>query len=342
MALHTHQRSVRLLGASTVALVVLLGSAAVPVAPAAASGRPGGSAASGGTAAGTSDSDCVDPQVGHATAKARPGSPYAVEPNVLTPAEAAERDRDLDATYAERVGIAPPALHQTVRTTIDVVVHVVAKDRTRAGGNIPQSMIEAQLKVLNDSFAGRTGGAWTPFRFRLKKVNRVVKPAWYPIVSESPAEVQMKRALRVGGKETLNIYTGLLADDLLGWATFPERKLDPYDGVVILAESLPGGTEESYNEGDTATHEVGHWLNLYHTFQQGCVGRGDDVDDTPAEAEPGFGCPAGRDSCPTRWGRDPVHNFMDYSVDSCMREFTVGQMFRMLKAWMAYREPPRH
>ncbi|MEQ4300439.1 zinc metalloprotease [Plantactinospora sp. B6F1] len=289
------------------------------------------------------ESGCVAPIGGHTVvrgARARPGAPHITEPNELTPAEAAELERAVDSAYAQRVGVAPLGVPgRGFGITVDVVFHVVSENRSRAGGNIPMSMIRAQLRVLNDAFGGRTGGAWTPFRFRLKKVNRVVNPAWYPIVSESPAEAQMKRGLRVGGKHTLNIYTGLLEDQLLGWATFPKGDLDPYDGVVVLAESLPGGTAAPYDAGDTAIHEIGHWLNLYHTFQQGCAGQGDHVFDTPAEAEPAFGCPEGRDSCPTGPGLDPVHNFMDYSVDDCMYEFTYGQVFRMLKAWKAFREP---
>ena len=106
--------------------------------------------------------------------------------------------------------------------------------------------------------------------------------------------------------------------------------------MVILDESMPGGTAAPYNLGDTLTHEVGHWLMLEHTFAGACSAAGDGVADTPREARPQFGCPEGADTCPTP-GLDPVHNFMDYTDDDCMNMFTRGQAERMSDGWVAFR-----
>jgi hypothetical protein len=149
----------------------------------------------------------------------------------------------------------------------------------------------------------------------------------------------MKSALRRGGAETLNIYSCNPGSGLLGWATFPSwYEGDPLsDGVVILDQSVPGGNAAPYDEGDSATHEVGHWLGLYHTFQGGCALPGDSVGDTPAEADAAFGCPAAStNTCPSA-GRDPVKNFMDYVDDACMFEFSKGQSNRMDKQYTRYR-----
>ncbi|MFC0532832.1 zinc metalloprotease [Phytohabitans kaempferiae] len=277
------------------------------------------------------------PDVDHtlSAARARPGPQAAAglhDPNHLTADQVQELQRLTEQALARRGLAGRPRTMATV--TIPVIVHLISADATREGGNIPDSMVTAQIDVLNAAY-----GAVTEFAFELVRIDRVVNPAWYPIIYQSAAEREMKAALRVGGMETLNIYVADLSDSLLGWATYPQPALDASDGVVILGESLPGGTSLPYNEGDTAVHEVGHWLNLFHTFQNGCTEDGDLVDDTPAEASQARGCPEGRDTCTEDPGEDPIHNYMDYSTDACMYEFTPDQASRMLSGWDAFRAP---
>jgi Pregnancy-associated plasma protein-A len=222
---------------------------------------------------------------------------------------------------------------------ISTWIHVIRKDDTVAGGNVPAQWIQDQMKVLNDSFLGRTGGADTGFKFVLEGVTRTTNKGWFNLTGYGQDEA-MKEALKVGGPETLNIYTAKLGAQLLGYAYLAQdaEAVGALDGVVVHYQSLPGGNFEIYSEGDTATHEVGHWLDLFHTFEGGCEGEGDHVADTAPEASPAFRCPEGRDTC-VGGGLDPITNFMDYSQDSCMFEFTEGQTVRMQQAWLAFRAP---
>jgi hypothetical protein len=228
-------------------------------------------------------------------------------------------------------------------STIPVWVHVINSGPGFANGDLPEDMIRAQMRVLDDSFSGRTGGAGTGFGFRLAGVTRTTNQTWFEsMATDLNVELEAKRALRRGGADTLNVYT-VDGGPYLGFAYFPSilssAAYADLDGVVLDWRSLPGGTFSIYREGDTATHEVGHWLALYHTFEGKCSIKNDYVSDTPAEFAPAFLCPVGRDSCtgPSKPGTDPIFNFMDYTQDSCMFEFTPGQAERMQTAWAAFR-----
>jgi hypothetical protein len=244
--------------------------------------------------------------------------------------------RAMDEDFKQRSGARKPGGGGggTVQTggIIDVYFHVINNGTGISNGDVPDTAIADQIDVLNRAYAG------TGWQFVLISTTRNTNAAWYTAGYGSAEETALKNALRQGTADDLNIYTNNMGNDLLGWATFPsDYNTDPKrDGVMLLYSSLPGGSAGPYNLGDTATHEVGHWMGLYHTFQGGCSKSGDLVADTPAERTSASVCDINRDTCQSA-GNDPVKNFMDYTDDACIDNFTAGQDARMDSLFTTYR-----
>ena len=220
--------------------------------------------------------------------------------------------------------------HRESTVEIPVVFHVVRDNRGRF--DVSDSRVREQVEVLSAAY-GSHG-----IRFRLREIRRYRDRSFAKRCLKARVERRFKQRVAVDPRHTLNIYTCRPAQGVLGYAWFPSdfRETDARHGVVLLHSSLPGGSARPYNLGDTAVHEVGHYLGLYHTFERGCREPGDRVADTPAERDAAYGCPVGQDSCSSA-GADPIYNFMDYTDDSCMDEFTGGQRVRMLDQLRRFR-----
>jgi hypothetical protein len=237
---------------------------------------------------------------------------------------------------------------------IPVAVHVIMN--TSGQGNLSDALIQSQITVLNEDYralAGTpgAGGVDTQIEFFLATtdpsgnptngITRTTNNTWFNDTGTYYA------TLAWNTQRYLNIYTNSAGGGgTLGYN--PDLPQGPSnivgttaDRVVILwsAFGRPALGGPPYNEGRTVTHEVGHYLGLFHPFDGGCgtsacYSTGDLICDTASEANPRFGCPAGAVSCGTA---DPIHNYMDYTDDTCMTAFTQEQTRRMRCTLQSYR-----
>jgi len=272
--------------------------------------------------------DCYQPAASADAKGGRGADTREVSPSEQKAIEA--RTAQLLKAKAAR-GIAVPR-GALAAANVPVYVHVM---RDSAGnGDVTNTQIANQIAVLNQTFAGQesSAAANTGFTFTLAGTFRYNNNNWHKDKQSSTYRKQTRK----GGANALNIW--LVNFSYLGIATFPwDYSRNPgIDGIRVQYTSLPGGSEPNYNLGETATHEAGHWFGLYHTFQGGCTTTNDSVADTPAQGSSTNGCPEGRDSCSLP-GLDPIHNYMDYSYDSCYNQFTPGQSTRISNNWTAYR-----
>ena len=269
---------------------------------------------------------CIDPADLGAGARGAGADHRGPDHRDVSAAERAAIERRTDAIMGRQ------RTRAVEGATVPVYVHVMRD--SLGNGDVTDARIAQQIDVLNRTFAGgeSSDAADTGYRFELADTIRYDNDQWHL----DKASTKYRSETRRGGANALNVW--LVDFKYLGIATFPwdYAKNPDVDGVRVHYESLPGGSIANYNLGETATHEVGHWLGLYHTFQGGCTTTNDEVDDTPAQSSPTSGCPLDRDSCDLP-GLDPIHNYMDYSYDSCYTEFTAGQDARMDRMWAAYR-----
>jgi hypothetical protein len=259
-------------------------------------------------------------------------------PNVAP--SAAERQLIEDKLNLFRA--ASPGYREPGSVKIPVYVHIIT-DAKKTTGDVSDEVVYRQIDVLNAAFSGRDSGgagANTPFRFELLGIDRTPNEYWFNMVYRDPNgyERAAKAALNQGGKGTLNIYTAKVEGRIYGWARFPWDPDPTVDGVVVRYSTLPYGSTTNFNEGDTVTHEVAHWLGLFHTFEGNCYPPGDSIADTPPGRNQATRCPSAFDSCPSQTGYDAIHNFMNFVYDSCMYNFTRNQSERMDDMHRLYRQ----
>jgi len=205
-------------------------------------------------------------------------------------------------------------------------------------GLISTEVIEQQTEVLNNAYND------FGYTFVTSNIDSAVNAGWYYATDSHKFEtgqwdntdqyLAMADAMTVDVTHSINFFwTGARVTSGLGvhpWS-FPED--DSRHGLFCGNYTIPGG-EPGLNLGITGVHEVGHYLGLYHTFENGCSSPGDEVEDTPYQSEANYSCPTTNYSCGSY---DDIGNYMDYMDDECLTHFTQGQKDRIEWAIETYR-----
>lgn len=238
--------------------------------------------------------------------------------------------------------------------TIPVVFHVI---HGYGEENISKAQIEDQMRIINEDFQRRNEDASaTRSQFQARAANYEVEFKLARIAPDGSCTegitrtydpVNMFDDINTSTEEAkgavaawdrskyLNIWIvkEILSSNtegtILGYAQFPGQRATT-DGIVMIHDRVGTiGTANLGDKGRALTHEIGHWLGLFHPFQGGCFG-GDGVSDTPPVDEPSYGCTAGQNpnTCNNDSEVDMVENFMDYANGGCMNAFTQGQLTR--------------
>ncbi|KAL4451815.1 hypothetical protein ABPG75_007477 [Micractinium tetrahymenae] len=202
---------------------------------------------------------------------------------------------------------------------------------------VTEQQVAAQVDVLNADYSG-TGLQFAAPAVRFYDNQRWAGDCWGLLGEILDAVVKAPGAavnILVCDLASSGGILGVMPDMPNGF-----NELDSSQAVAIDYRSMPGGPYTRYSGGRTLTHELGHFLGLLHTFGEGSCkasGGNDGIFDTPAQNTSSNGCPIGKDSCPDQPGVDAVNNFMDYSDDSCMQLFSLGQTARMQAVMLQYR-----
>jgi hypothetical protein len=249
------------------------------------------------------------------------------------------REPDLGQVVVDLPASAKGKAGRNFRATVPVYFHVVTDGSI---GSLTSAQISAQMDVLNNTYAGGEGGAKTGFSFTLAGVTRTDNADWFYAGPGGTDEHSMKAALHQGGTNALNFYS-TTAGPYLGWAYLPDIVTKPgqayLDGIVINWESIPGTSTTyagRYDQGQTATHETGHWLDLEHTFYGGATQK---VISSPIRLRRRLlhpGALRGKTRVPHR-GSTRSTTTWTTPTTVATRSSLRGQAQRMRDAWLFYR-----